>query len=77
MRHIQGIVQQVAVLLNPTAAAITIVTDDAVRIVAIARGDLAVALWGLRCGIAIDAEIDDMHEAHTLIGYALSQPQSV
>ena len=74
MRHIQGIVQHLAVLLNPPAAAITIVTDDAPPIVAIAIGDLALGLWGLRCGSAIEAQIEDTGESHRLIDYAVSHP---
>ena len=58
MRRICGTVQQVFALLDPPATAITIATDDEAHIVAIAAGDLALALWGLRCGTAIDAEID-------------------
>jgi hypothetical protein len=73
MRHIQGIVQHLAVLLNPPEAAITILTDDAPPIVAIAAGDLALGLWGLRCGSAIEAEIEDTDDSHTLVDYALSQ----
>jgi hypothetical protein len=40
VRHIQGIVTQVTVLLNPPEAAITIVSNDATPIVAIVASDL-------------------------------------
>jgi hypothetical protein len=60
-------------MFDPPTTAITIATNDAASIVAIAAGDLAVALRGLQCDTSIDAEIDDSHEAHTLIGYALPQ----
>ena len=77
MRRIIGTIHQMCALLDPPATAITIATDDAELIVAIAAGDLAVALRGLRCGTPIVAEIEEIHEAHTLIGYALFQPQGM
>ena len=73
MRYIQGIVQHLAVLVNPPTAAITILTDDAPPFVAVATGDLALGLWGLRCGSAIEAEIEDTDNSHTVVDYALSQ----
>jgi hypothetical protein len=77
MRRISGTIQQVFAMFDPPTTAITILTDDAALIVAIAAGDLAVTLCGLRCGTAIDAKIDDTHEAYILIDYALSQPHGV
>jgi hypothetical protein len=77
MRRITGTIQQLFAMLDPPATAITIATDDSEVIVAVAAGDLAVALRGLRCGAAIEAEIEDTHQTHTLIGYALSQSHGV
>ena len=73
MRNVNGIVQQILALFDPPTTAITIATDDAELIVAIAAGDLAVRLRGLRCGTPITAEIDDAHEPHMLIGYSISE----
>jgi hypothetical protein len=77
MRRITGTIQQVFAMLDPPSTAVTIATDDSEVIVAVATGDLAVALRGLRCGTAIKAEIEDTCESHTLIGYALSQPHGM
>ena len=73
MRRISGTIQQVFALFDPPTTAITILTDDAALIVAIAAGDLAVALRGLRCGTPIVAAIDDAQETHTLISVSLPQ----
>jgi len=77
MRRISGTIQQVFALFDPPTTAITIATNDAALIVAIAAGELAVALRELRCGTPIVAEIDDTHESLTLIDYALSQPHGL
>ena len=46
MRRITGTIHQVVALPNPPTTAITIATDDADLIVAVAAGDLAIALRG-------------------------------
>lgn len=75
MRRITGTIQQVFAMLDPPTTAITIATDHADLVVAVAAGDLAVALRGLRCGTPIDAEIEDTRESHTLDIYGHVLPE--